>query len=548
MVRRGMRSRLISVLFLISLVFTMLVMAVGCQPGSGGRSPGAESGRITIGTTASLNTIDPADATSSFAGLLQYNLCDRLYTYQLGSRDLVPQLATAMPQVSADGLTYRIPLRQGVVYHDGTAFDAAAMAFSLQRFTQAGGNAASILGAIDQVTATAPYELTIRLKEPFAAFPSLLAYAGACAVSPKAYQIPAASEGEAKKFKPKELIGTGAYQLTDFGTDRLRLEIFDRYWGDKPQNQGIDIQVFSSPANLFNAFRTGAVDLAIQGMATEQVQTLQQQASGRGWKVLEQSGGSIDFLVMNVKSAPLDQLPVRQAIAALINRSILQSRVFLGQVEPLYSLIPNSFDVQKPTFKERFGDRNLETAKTLLKQVGYSVQEPLVVDLWYRSNLVNDQLAATTLKADANRELQGLVKFQLNSVETTTAYARLEQGLYPIFLLDWTGDYFDPDTYIYPFLECTEGSVQTACKTGQSAAWGSFYYSDRANQLLAQSRAALDPAKRKQIFEQLQQLVAEEVPFIPLWQSKDYLFVQAAIEGASLEVTQKVPFRQLRRS
>jgi peptide/nickel transport system substrate-binding protein len=532
---RGIRSLLIGLLLGCCLVLG----TIACQSGRSGMS---EQGRITLGTTANLNTIDPADAISSFAGLLQYNLCDRLYTYRLGSRELIPQLATAMPQVSADGLTYRIPLRQGVVYHDGTPFDAAAMAFSLQRFTQAGGNAASILGEIDQAQASAPYELTIRLKKPFAAFPALLAYAGACAVSPQAYQI------QEKSFKPKELIGTGPYKITAFGTDRIRLDVFDRYWGDKPQNQGIDIQVFSSPANLFNAFRTGAVDLAIQGMATEQIQTLQKQSIDRGWKILEQSGGSIDFLVMNVKSPPLDQIAIRRAIAALINRSILQSRVFLGQVEPLYSLIPNSFDVQKPVFQEAFGDRNLEQAKTLLQQSGYSLQNPLVLDLWYRSNLINDQLAATTLKADANRELQGLVKFQLNSVETTTAYARLDQGVYPIFLLDWTGDYFDPDTYIYPFLECTEGSVQEACKSGQSSAWGSFYYSDRANQLIAQSRAELNPSKRKQIFEQLQQLVAEEVPFIPLWQSKDYLFVQKTIEGASLEVTQKIPFRQLRKS
>ncbi|MFM6135589.1 MAG: ABC transporter substrate-binding protein, partial [Sphaerospermopsis kisseleviana] len=62
----------------------------------------------------------------------QYKLCyfstsDRLYTYEPGSTEIKPQLATALPKVSEDGLTYTIPLREGVVFHDDTPFNAKAM-------------------------------------------------------------------------------------------------------------------------------------------------------------------------------------------------------------------------------------------------------------------------------------------------------------------------------------------------------------------------------------------------------------------------------------
>lgn len=501
----------------------------------------SEVGRITLGTTAVIRTIDPADAYEIFSGNLLYNLGDRLYTYEAGGTDLKPQLATAMPVVSADGLTYTIPLRQGVVFHDGTPFNAKAMEFSLQRFIQNGGTPSFLLTDVAKVEATGEYELTLTLKQPFAALPELLAFSGLCAVSPKAYEI---KEGS---FKPQTFVGTGPYRLVRYGTDQIRLDAFDRYWGETPGNQGVDIQFFTSSANLFNAFRTGEVDVAYQSLAIDQIRNLQQGAADRGWQIIEQAGSGIDYLSLNLQSPPLDRLEVRQAIAAIVDRSVLQQRVFQGQIEPLYSLIPANLAAHKPVFEQEFGDRNAERAKALLTQAGYSAQNPLKLEFWYRSNLVNDQLAAITLKAIAQKRLGGLLQFQLNGIESSTAYRNLDKGAYPIFLLDWAPDFLDPDNYIQPFVECSEGNAQAGCKSGSSFLQGSFYYSDRANQLIAQSRKETNPTQRNQLFAELQSLVAQDVPFIPLWQNKDFLFAQRGIRGASLQVTSKVPLWSLKR-
>jgi peptide/nickel transport system substrate-binding protein len=495
-----------------------------------------QSNRIVLGTTSAISSLDPADAYGTFVGTLLYNLGDRLYTYRLGSNDLQPQLAIALPRVSSDGLVYTIPLRQGVVFHDGAPFNAAAMAFSLNRFIQNGGAPSFLLSDVDSITASGEYQLAIKLKKPFAAFPALLAFSGACAVSPKAYEI---KEGA---FQPQAFVGTGPYKLARYGTDSLRLDAFDQYWGEKPANRGVDIQFFSSPGNLFNAFRTGAIDLAYQGIATEQIHTLEQDRNAAGWQIIAKSGSGIDVLTLNLKSAPLDRLEVRQAIAAIMDRPLLQQRVFQGQIEPLYSLIPSTLDVQQPVFQQQYGDRNVAKATALLQQAGYSRNNPLRVEFWYRSNVINDRLAAVTLKAIARKSLNGLIQFDLKSVESTTAYKNLDKGVYPMFLLDWSPDFFDPDNYIEPFLKCSKGSAKTGCEEGSSYLWGSFYYSDRANQLIDQSRQEQNPVKRQQLFTELQQLVADDVPFIPLWQNKDYLFAQKGIQGASLEVTQKLPF------
>lgn len=522
------------------LVALCLVLTISCSRTTPNLHRSSD-GRIVLGTTAIISTLDPADANTVFTNNLLYNLGDRLYTYQSGSTQLEPQLATALPTVSADGLTYTIPLRRGVVFHDGTPFDAAAMAFSLQRFIQNGGTPAYLMADVETITATAADELTIRLKQPFAAFPALLAFSGLCAVSPKAYEI---KEGS---FKANEFVGTGPYRLASYGTDQMRLEAFPQYWGQQPANKGIDIQFFSSPANLYNAFRTGAVDLAYQNLAIDQIRNLQVGAKTNGWQVVESRGSGIDYLTLNLNAPPLDRLEVRQAIAAVVDRPLLQERVFLGQIEPLYSLIPSILEAQSPVFKATFGDANAAKAKSLLTQLGYSLANPLKLELWYRSNLVNDQLAAITLKAIAQQQLGGLLQFQLNGIESTTAYRNLDKGAYPIFLLDWSPDFLDPDNYIQPFMECTKGSPGTGCEDGASFLQGSFYYSDRANQLIKRSRQEVSPAQRNQYFDQLQTVLVEDVPFIPLWQSKDFLFAQKTIQGATLQVTQKVPFGALQR-
>jgi peptide/nickel transport system substrate-binding protein len=523
------------VLFCLCLVLTVSCSRTSPDP------PARGDGRIVIGTTAVISTLDPADANTIFANNLLYNLGDRLYTYKSSSTELEPQLATAFPTISADGLTYTIPLRQGVVFHDGTPFNAEAMAFSVNRFMQNGGTPSYLLSDVDKVTATGEYELTIRLKQPFAAFSSLLAFSGLCAVSPKAYEI---KEGS---FKASEFVGTGPYKLVNYGSDQLQLAAFDQYWGPKPANTGIDVQFFSSPANLYNAFRTKAVDLAYQNLAIDQIRNLQDGAAQHGWQVIESSGSGIDYLTLNLNSPPLDKLEVRQAIAAIMDRPVLQDRVFMGQIDPLYSLIPSTLAVQSPVFQAAFEAPNAEKAKSLLTQLGYSQEKPLKLEFWYRSNLVNDQLAAITLKAVAKQQLDGLLQFQLNGIESTTAYRNLDKGAYPIFLLDWAPDFLDPDNYIQPFMECSKGSPENGCEEGSSFLQGSFYYSDRANQLITRSRQEQNPAQRKQYFDQLQQLLVEDVPFIPLWQSKDFLFAQKDIQGVLLQVTQKVPFWNLKK-
>jgi len=519
-----------------------LILTVGCHSQTKSNTNQNDGDRISVGTTLKPRTLDPAD-NYELAGLnIIYNVAESLYTYEVGTTNIKPLLATAMPKIDATGLIYTIPVRTGVTFHDGAAFNAKAMEFSLERFIQNGGKPAFLLGdVIKSVETTGESELKITLKQPFAAFPALLAFPGACAVSPQSYKIGA---GE---FNPNQLVGTGKYKLNQFKSDSISLDRNPSYWGEAPANQGINLQVYGgNSANLFNSFKTKAIDVAYQSLDPQQIESLLEKKTEH--QAIEGSGTVVNYLVLNLQQKPLDQPEVRQAIAASINRGLINERVLKGQAQPIYSLVPTAFDTYEPTFEKLYGEANTAKAQELLTKAGYSVQKPAIIEIWHPSGSITRGIVAETLKAYAQSELGGIVQFVPNSVESASFFSNLSQGIYPAALADWYPDFLDPDNYLQPFLSCSEGDPQTGCKSGAAQSRGSFYYSDRANQLIEQSRQEQDVAKRRAILVELQQVTAQDVPYIPLWQTKDYAFAQNGINGVVINPSQTFPFWTIKRS
>jgi peptide/nickel transport system substrate-binding protein len=535
--RRQWRSRLRFVT-LLSVCFAFVV-ACTSSPTTETEAPaesadGAGSDRISIGTTLTVRTLDPADSYEIFPGILLHNLGDQLYAYEPGSTELIPQLAADMPTISDDGLTYVIPLREGVVFHDGTPFDAEAMVFSLERFMQNGGRPAFLLSErIASVEATGDYEITLTLNSPFSAFTALLTFWGVTPVPSDTYEI---AEGS---FIPDNFIGTGPYKLAAFNSDSIKLDVNEDYWGEKPANGGIDIQIFSSPANLYNTFKTNGIDVAYQTLDPEQIADLERTAEEGNWQVVEAGTTVVNYMSLNQKIAPLDDVRVRQAIAAMIDRNLVNERVFQGQAEPLYSLIPTSFDVYEPVLQEAYGDGDFELAEQLLREAGFSEENPFNFEIWYPSASTTRSVVANTLKESFETGLPGLVTVTVQTAESATLWGNVDKGVYPSVLANWYPDYYDVDTFVQPFLSCDQGSEATLCEAGASQSNGSFYYSEQANELVSAQQSEQDPEARNAIIRDIQALLQADVPYIPLWQNKDYVFAHDGIEGVAIQPTQQ---------
>ena len=500
--------------------------------------------RIVLGTTSKIRTLDPADANEFFISNVFYNTLERLYTYKEGTSEIVPQLATEMPKVSDDGLTYTVPVRTGLKFHDRTNFNAYTMKFSLERFINSKGAPASILSdVIESISVPNDAELIFQLKQPLQFFPKFLAFTGAAAISPQVYKHIKNEKTGQLLFLPDKLIGTGPYQVTQFVEGNyLRLDAFPDYWGKKPINKGIDIQFFSSNSNLLNAFKTGAVDVAFQTLTPTQVKNIQTNAKQNGWTIASGQGATILYMVLNTQQAPLNDVRVRQALAASIDRPLLQKRIFFNQREPLYSLIPSSFAESKPVFEQKYGEGNGKLARQLLQEAGYSDDKPAQITIWYSPKYGgNGDLIASTLRASIQKNVGKILQINTERVENAVGYAFLDKGVYPAYLLDWVPDILDPDNYIKPFLECEEAEGDR-CKKGSSQDQGSFYNNPLMNELIAKQRKERDVTKRSQILQQIQEILAQDVPFIPLWQNKEYAFARKGVVGVKIEPNQQLPY------
>ena len=133
------------------------------------------------------------------------------------------------------------------------------------------------------------------------------------------------------------------------------------------------------------------------------------------------------------------------------------------------------------------------------------------------------------------------MQIKTERVENTVGYAFLDKGVYPAYLLDWVPDILDPDNYIKPFLECEEAEGDR-CKKGGSQSQGSFYNSSEMNELIVNQRKERDVNKRSQLIQKIQELLAQDVPFIPLWQSKEYAFARKGLQGVKIEPNQQLPY------
>ena len=115
-----------------------------------------------------------------------------------------------------------------------------------------------------------------------------------------------------------------------------------------------------------------------------------------------------------------------------------------------------------------------------------------------------------------HRDLGECVRLQITGVEYTSAYRQLAQGVFPMIIYDWIGDYPDPDTYLAPLLGCRQ-STGDQCLAGSSVDSGSFWTAPGLQGQL-QASASRTGAARQCSLLTVQRMAAKSASFVPLWQ------------------------------
>lgn len=468
--------------------------------------PKRQSDRLTVASAGRIGSLDPALASTT--GVLQVlsALGDTLYIRGT-SGELQPQLAASMPVLGEDRLSLTIPLRRDVLFHDGSRFDAKAMAFSLNRFLRIGSQRYLLSNRIAAIETPTPFEIRLRLKEPSSSIESLLTSPYLTPVSPKAYA------DHADRFLNDRFVGTGPYILNSFRNTQQRLLPFRHYWGKPPNNVGLDLINLSNSTALFGALVSGEVDVLLSNSIDEdQKRALSQRAEKQ---LLRESKGpamNITFVALRSNSPPMQRQIVRRALAHSLDRRLISTRVSYTQREPLRSLIPPSLRGGRT---EPWPTYNLATARTLFQQAGYCTGRRLQVPFTFRTNVPSDRLMALTWQAQLKRDLPDCVQMTLNGVESTTVYKQLSEGSFEAVILDWSGSYPDPEAYLSPLLSCSSGKGNI-CEAGEAVDGGTFWTAPKLQKALRLSDMLQGRPRLKELAA-VDAMAAEGTPYIPVW-------------------------------
>jgi len=222
-------------------------------------------------------------------------------------------------------------------------------------------------------------------------------------------------------------------------------------------------------------------------------------------------------------AGPLWTKELRQAIAAAIDREVIVDRVFEGRNTPAYSMVPTSYPYATEPFLDKYGTRDLELAKQLLQEAGYSEEDPFVFDLWYPPEHYGTTTADVMQVIKEQLEETGMMVVNLKSQNWAEYVDGFVAGEAPFFMLGWFPDFTDPDNWLTPFASCL-----------QSPDNGVNYCNEEMDALLTAAATATDPAERESLYAQIGELYAEDVPTIPLFWEPEYITYRTGIEGVAI--------------
>ena len=480
---------------------------------------GAAGGDIVVGTTDTVQTIDPAKCYSYYCSNIFYNTGNTLMGFNAGESDVSPILAAEMPQVSEDGLTYTFPLREGVTFHDGSEMTAEDVVFSLNRgrFLQHPEGASFLLAGIESIEATDETTVEVTLGEPDVTFLSKLAYTVATILpSDGPYEAPTEPVTEAAAaeefINESEFIGTGPYQLGELREgESITLEAYQDYWGEPPANDRVLVQFFNESAQLKASLEAGELDVAFRHLLPEQRQDLE---GSDQIQTVEGTGASIRYLVFNTLLEPVDDPNVRKAIAAAMDRQRVIDEVLAGDGTALYSMVPPLFEAHEPAFENAYADADPSEF----------ISEPVELDLWYSTDHYAETEPAFAQTIERMLEETELFDVTLQSTEwaqyTSQAWPG-ESGQYAAFLLGWYPDYLDPDDYLYPFYHSEQSFLK-------------MYENEQMDELINREQSEFqDPnaPERLDLFRQIQEIAAEDAPIIPMYEVTPFAFAQQDVQG-----------------
>lgn len=299
--------------YLLSTILTVSTLA----------APAFARDSVTIGMVLEPPNLDPTSGAAAAVDEIVYSNLFEGLTRIDGDGAVKPALAESW-DVEDAGKAYVFHLRQGVTFHDGSAFDAEDVIFSLDRARSADSTNAQkeLFQGIERIEAVDPFTVRFTLTEPDGGFPYNMAWGDAVIVDQ-------ASIGQIATSP----VGTGPFRFGEWRQgDRVTLAAWDGYWGEKPALSAATFRFISDPTAAFAAIMAEDVDAFPNYPAVE---TVAQIEADPRFKVVIGTTEGETILAMNNTKPPLDDIHVREAIAHAINRQEIIDGAMFGFGTPI---------------------------------------------------------------------------------------------------------------------------------------------------------------------------------------------------------------------
>ncbi|MET8678673.1 ABC transporter substrate-binding protein [Streptomyces sp. NPDC004647] len=490
----------------------------------GGSDEDGEAGApVVVGTTDAFVVakdypapFDPALAYEAGAWNILRNTFQTLMALPRSGGEPVPEAATRCGFSDRQNEQYRCTLRSGMKFANGHDLSAEDVKFSIDRTLRIKNpnGPVSLLSNIDAVETPNDGEIVFHLKSPDATFPHKLATPAAAIVDSESYAKGKLREGFT-------VDGSGPYSLkTKEQNGQVVSAVFSRnphYEGGlKLKNDKVEMRFLPDSEAMESALKKGDIDLMTRTMSPQQVGRLERGVA-ENIELVEMPGQEIRYLAFDTDDRTVGKKAVRQAMAQVIDRQALVRDVYERTAEPLYSIVPSSVGSHVNSFFNKYGEPDVTEARKMLSAAGIST--PVRLKLTYTTDHYGPATGKEfkTLQAQLNRS--GLFDVTVEGVPWKTFRPAQSEREYAAYGMGWFPDFPDADNFIDPFF-AKDNFLNTP------------YRNDTIRtQLIPQTRQQAERSAAASGFQEAQDIVADEVPVLPLWQGKQYVAARDDVTG-----------------
>ncbi|APX26260.1 MULTISPECIES: peptide ABC transporter substrate-binding protein [Salipiger] len=497
------------------------------------------SGQVIIGFSQEPTVLHPHMPHIEVDEGVHFNLFDPLFTVN-SDGDFVPALATEVPTVenggvSEDGLKWRVKLREGVTWHDGEPFTAEDVKFTIELQQDPNFSAMRRTGheLVRNIEVVNDHEITWEMESPFAPYVSILSWT---------FIVPAHILADAEDPNQTDFrnspVGTGAFSFGErVAGNYIQLNANPDWWGDGPYLETVIFRYIPDMTVLYTQFRTGDIDvIGLQGIQFDRFEQAKQLDDR---EVVITQASTVESISFNLGKPQFQDPAVREALYYALDKTTIIDAIYYGIPEPTESFLPKGSSYFHEGLPK--SEYNLEKAKQILDEAGWVPGDDGVrVKDGVRLAFKNSTTAGNSVREQTQQFIQQDfaeigVEMEISNLPPAVMWGEYWQmsefDTAMVGIVYTTG----PDPDVSNYFHSTAISAQGGA--GQNT-WQ--YQNEAVDELLEEGASLFVQEERKTIYNKLQEVVREDLPFLPIFQYANLRGHKAGLEGFDPNVNVRI--------